>query len=177
VTFTIEADLAPEVYPLAWLVGSWDGHGVIEYPEIPSTDFRQRIDFTHDGGPYLEYRSVITLIGPDGEDGAVWSLESGFWRVAPEVPEGIELAEFQRPLEVVITDAAGFVAVYVGAVGNGRIDLGTDLMARTASAPEVAGATRLYGLVNGELMWALDLAAFGHALQSYASGRLSRVEA
>ena len=106
-TFSIEADLAPEVYPLAWLVGSWDGHGVIEYPDIPSTDFRQRIDFTHDGGPYLEYRSVITLIGPDGEDGAVWSLESGFWRVAPEVPEGIELAEFQRPLEVVITDAAG----------------------------------------------------------------------
>jgi len=61
-------------------------------------------------------------------------------------------------------------------VGNGRIDLGTDLMARTASAPEVASATRLYGLVNGELMWALDLAAFGHELQSYASGRLSRVE-
>ncbi len=119
----------------------------------------------------------ITLIGPDGEAGQVWSVESGFWRVAPSVPEGIELKDFQHPLEVVLTDASGFVAVYVGAVGNGRIDLGTDLMARTASAPEVAGATRLYGLVSGELMWAMDLAAFGHELQSYGSGRLSRIEA
>jgi len=176
VTFVIPDDLAPEVYPLAWLVGQWEGHGVIDYPDIPTADFRQRIDFSHDGGPYLEYRSSITLMGPDGEPGQVWAVESGFWRVAPQVPEGITLSENQHPLEVVLTDAAGFVAVYVGAVGNGRIDLGTDLMARTASAPEVGGATRLYGLVNGELMWAQDLAAFGHELQSYASGRLSRAD-
>jgi len=176
VTFVIPEDLAPEIYPLAWLVGQWEGHGVIDYPDIPTADFRQRIDFTHDGGPYLEYRSSITLMGPDGEAGQVWAVESGFWRVAPVVPDGITLTENQHPLEVVLTDAAGFVAVYVGAIGNGRIDLGTDLMARTASAPEVGGATRLYGLVNGELMWAQDLAAFGHELQSYASGRLSRME-
>ena len=176
-TFVIPDDLAPEVYPLAWLVGAWEGHGVIDYPDVPAADFRQRIDFSHDGGPYLEYRSSITLIGPDGEAGQVWSLETGFWRIAPSAPDGIELKEFQHPLEVVLTDAAGFVALYVGAVGNGRVDLGTDLMARTASAPEVAGATRLYGLVDGELMWAMDLAAFGHELQSYGSGRLSRLDA
>lgn len=176
-TFVIPEDLAPEVYPLAWLVGAWEGHGVIDYPDIPTADFRQTIDFSHDGGPYLEYRSAITLMGPDGEPGQVWAVESGFWRVSPSVPDGVTLTESQHPLEVVLTDAAGFVSVYVGAIGNGRIDLATDLMARTASAPEVAGATRLYGLVNGELMWAQDLAAFGHELQSYASGRLSRVDA
>jgi len=176
VTFAIPEDLAPEVYPLAWLVGTWEGHGVIDYPGIPATDFRQRIDFSHDGGPYLEYRSAITLMGDDGEDGQVWSVESGFWRVAPDAPADIELKDFQHPLEVVLTDASGYVSLYVGAVGNGRIDLGTDLMARTASAPAVAGATRLYGLVNGELMWTWDLAAFGNELQSYASARLSRVD-
>jgi len=176
VTFVIPDDLAPEVYPLAWLVGRWEGHGVLEYPDIPATDVLHRIDFTHDGGPYLEYRAAITVMGPDGEPGQVWSVETGFWRVSPEVPEGIELEEYQHPIEVVLTDASGYVSVYVGAVGNGRVDLGTDLMARTASAPEVAGATRLYGHVNGELMWAWDLAAFGKELQSYLSGRLSRIE-
>ena len=176
-TFVIPDDLAPEVYPLAWLVGRWEGHGVLEYPDIPATDVLHRIDFTHDGGPYLEYRAAITVMGPDGEPGQVWSVETGFWRVSPEVPEGIELEEYQHPIEVVLTDASGYVSVYVGAVGNGRVDLGTDLMARTASAPEVAGATRLYGHVNGELMWAWDLAAFGKELQSYLSGRLSRIEA
>jgi hypothetical protein len=165
------------VYPLAWLVGVWVGHGVIDYPQIPSTDFRQTVVFDHDGGPYLSYTSTMILIGLDGEDGQVWSRESGFWRVSPDVPEGIELQDFQHPIEAVIADAAGMVAVYVGAVGNGRIDLATDVMARTASAPDVGSATRLYGLVSGELMWAWDLAAFGNELQSYASARLSRVSA
>lgn len=174
-TFALPSDLAPEVYPLAWLVGTWAGHGVIDYPDIPTSDFRQEISFTHDGGPYLSYTSTITLIGMDGEVGHVWSVESGFWRVAPSTPDGVELKEFQHPLEVVMADAAGLVSVYVGAVGNGRVDLATDLMARTESAAEVNGATRLYGNVNGELMWAWDLAAFGHELQSYASARLARV--
>lgn len=174
-TFAFPDDLAPELYPLAWLVGTWAGHGVIDYPDIPAADFRQEMSFTHDGGPYLNYTSTITTTGMDGEVGQVWSVESGFWRVAPRTPDGIDLKDFQHPLEVVMADAAGLVAVYVGAVGNGRIDLATDLMARTESAAEVNAATRLYGNVRGELMWAWDLAAFGHELQSYASARLSRV--
>jgi len=177
VTFELPDGLAPEVYPLAWVVGTWEGAGVIDYPDIPATDFRQRVTFSHDGGPYLAYTATMTLIGPDGEEGQVWSVESGFWRVAPSVPDGLTLQDFQHPLEVVLADAAGIVAVYVGAVGNGRIDLATDLMARTESAPAIASSTRLYGLVNGELMWAWDLAAFGHELQSYASARLGRVRA
>ncbi|MFV0286310.1 MAG: heme-binding beta-barrel domain-containing protein [Demequina sp.] len=32
----------------------------------------------------------------------------------------------------------------------------------------------MYGLVEGELMWAWDLAAFGNDLQSYLSARLTR---
>ena len=174
VTFVLPDGLAPEIYPLAWLVGTWEGPGVVEYPDIPRADFRQRVEFSHDGGPYLQYSSTITLIGMDGEDGQVWSVESGFWRVATETPEGMQLKDYQHPIEVVMADAAGMVSLYIGAVGNGRIDLATDLMARTASAAEVSGATRMYGNVDGELMWAWDLAAFGHELQSYASARLSR---
>lgn len=174
-TFLFPDGLAPEVYALAWLVGKWDGVGVLEYPGIDRADIRAAVEFDHDGGPYLIYRAVITLIGPDGEEGAVWSRESGFWRVAPDVPEGFELGEGQHPVELVLSDASGTIALFLGTVGNGRIDVATDLMARTASAPDVGGATRLYGNVGGELLWAWDIAAFGHELQSYASGRLSRV--
>lgn len=176
VTFAFPDGLAPEVYPLAWIVGRWEGVGVLDYPGIERADFRNTVTIDHDGGPYLSYASTITLMGPDGEDGQIWSTESGFWRVSPDVPEGVELTEGQRPIELVVADAAGSVALYVGAVGNGRIDLGTDLMARTASAPDIGGATRLYGNVGGDLLWAWDLAAFGHDLQSYASARLSRVD-
>ena len=30
--FIIPEGLAPEVYPLAWLVGRWHGEGVVGYP-------------------------------------------------------------------------------------------------------------------------------------------------
>ncbi|GAA2720345.1 FABP family protein [Cellulomonas aerilata] len=199
--FDLPDGLAPEAYPLAWLVGRWRGEGVVGYPGIEETAFTQDVVFDHDGGPYLTYRSTIRLIvapddaasltpGADGQDeplrtaggevpGAaaesdapVWSTEAGFWRVPPERPDG--LAENQFPVEVLMADPSGHVAVYLGAVGNGRIDLASDVIARTSTAAEVAAAKRLYGLVNGELMWAWDLAAFGEPMQTYASARLTR---
>ena len=175
-TFTLPTDLAPEVYPLAWLVGAWSGHGVIDYPDIPRTEFRSDVTFTHDGGPYLIYRATLTVIGDDGEDGAVWASEQGYWRVSPRTPEGMDLGENQYPVELLLADASGSIALYIGAVGNGKIELASDVMARSASAPDVGGATRLYGHVAGELMFAFDIAAFGNELSSYASGRMARVE-
>lgn len=174
-TFTIPSDLAPEVYPLAWLVGLWSGHGVVEYPDIPHTAFRIDVSFGHDGGPYLVYASTMTLTGDDGEEGPVWASERGYWRVPPQTPEGLTLRDGQFPVEVLLADASGSIAMLIGAVGNGRIDLASDVMARSAAAPRVDGATRLYGHVAGELMFAYDIAAFGNELRSYASGRMARV--
>lgn len=176
VTFTLPTDLAPEVYPLAWLVGEWSGTGFIEYPDIPKVEFRSDVSFTHDGGPYLVYAATMTVVGDDGEDGPIWASERGYWRVPPQTPEGLALRENQFPVEVLLADASGSIAMLIGAVGNGRVDLASDVMARSASAPRVDGATRLYGHVGGELMFAYDIAAFGNELRSYASGRMHRVE-
>jgi hypothetical protein len=201
--FVLPEGLAPEVYPLAWLVGRWRGEGVVGYPGVEETTFTQDIVFDHDGGPYLAYSSTIRLVvapddaaalvdtpadddtrdpdaapepqaDADGADGPVWATETGYWRVPPARPEG--LRDEQHPVELLLADPSGHVAVYVGAVGNGRIDLVSDVIARTETGADVAAGKRLYGLVNGELMWAHDLAAFGQPMQSYASGRLSRVE-
>lgn len=197
--FVLPEGLAPEVYPLAWLVGRWRGEGVVGYPGVEETAFTQDVAFDHDGGPYLTYTSTIRLVvaphdaaalegAPEGggdpdaapppsepvDDAPVWSTESGYWRVPPQRPQG--LGDEQHPVEVLIADPSGHVAVYVGAVGNGRIDLVSDVIARTETGADVTAAKRLYGLVNGELMWAHDLAAFGEPMQSYASARLARVE-
>lgn len=189
--FTLPEGLAPEMYPLAWLVGRWQGEGVVGYPGIEETAFTQDVTFDHDGGPYLSYTSTIRLVvapddasaladGTDGTDGTdaadespVWATEQGYWRIPPERPEG--MGSELHPVELLLADPSGHVAVYVGATGNGRIDLVSDLIARTATGAEVTAGKRLYGLVQGDLMWAHDLAAFGHELQSYGSARLSRV--
>ena len=57
-----------------------------------------------------------------------------------------------------------------------RIDLATDAVLRTAGAKEYSAATRLYGLVEGHLLWAWDIAALGQELRTHASGRLRRVD-
>ncbi|MFV0633909.1 FABP family protein [Demequina sp.] len=176
-TFNLPDDLAPEVYPLAWLVGRWSGHGEVAYPGIPRAQILQEVEFDHDGGPYLTYRASTSLMGADGEPGQVWAVESGFWRISPQVPDGVELQDFQHPVEVVLSDASGLLSCYMGAVGNGRIDLATKFVAATESGPGVRGATRMYGNVAGTLMWAWDLAAFGQELQSYMSAELTRTEA
>jgi hypothetical protein len=196
VAFTIPVDLAPEVYPLAWLVGRWEGEGVILYPTIPEARMRQVLVVAHDGGPYLSWSSTLWLkaaaaertaddaegtVG-DGADavdhgpvdhGPVWATESGYWRLPPDRPE--EMPADQRVVELLLADPAGHLTLYAGTLGNGRIDLASDLIARTPDAAEVTAATRMYGLVRGELMWAWDIAAFGERLQSYASAQLRRV--
>ncbi|HEY0117733.1 MAG TPA: FABP family protein [Cellulomonas sp.] len=183
--FVLPDGLAPEVYPLAWLVGAWRGEGVVAYPGIEEATFTQDVVVSSDGGPYLAYTSAISLVqvpddpsalvGGEPVPAAVWAAESGYWRVPPDRPD--DVPEGRHPVELLLADPSGHVAVYVGAVGNGRIDLVSDLVARTATGAEVTAGRRLYGLVNGELMWAHDLAAFGQPLQSYASARLSRVTA
>lgn len=186
--FTLPEGLAPEVYPLAWLVGRWEGEGVVVYPNVPETRVRQEVVVDHDGGPYLRWTSTLRLVeepaaeGPaeegdgtpaDEVSGHVWATESGYWRVPPERPSDIPAD--RHPVELLLVDPAGHMTLYAGMVGNGRIDLVSDLIARTPDAAEVSAATRLYGLVQGELMWTWDLAAFGEPLQSYASARLTRV--
>jgi len=177
--------LAPEVYPLAWLLGVWRGEGVVDYPGIDEATFTQEVVFDHDGGPYLSYSSTIRLVEAPADTSAlegdvppapVWQTESGYWRVPPQRPTDHGLTAEQHPVEVLVADPSGRVGLYIGAVGKGRIDLVSDAIVRAASGADVSAEKRLYGLVNGELMWAHDIAAFGHPMQSYASGRLSRVE-
>lgn len=190
-SFTIPGGLAPEVYPLAWLVGRWEGEGVVSYPTIPEARIRQEVVVDHDGGPYLRWSATLWLAVEDGEDGEggeggadggegpdggghgqVWSTESGYWRIPPDRPA--DTPDGKEPVELLLIDPAGHLTLYAGIVGNGRIDLASDLIARTPDAAEVNAATRLYGLVDGALMWAWDIAAFGEPLQSYASARLVR---
>lgn len=195
--FALPEDLAPECYPMAWLLGSWRGFGMLGYHDIDDAWFIQDIDFTHDGGPYLRQTSTIWLATGDAEvsqqmrgeegysrltKGQWWSTETAYWRAvpAPEAPAGDDQA--QQParvgaeLEVLCTDPAGHLSLYVGAVKGPRIDLVTDAVVQTPTAMPLTGATRMYGLVQGDLLWTQDMAAFGQEMRPYLSARLSRVE-
>ncbi|MFC7407114.1 FABP family protein [Georgenia alba] len=202
--FTVPDDLAPECYPISWLLGRWRGFGMLGYPGVPEAAFLQELVVDHDGGPYLRATTTIHLAdaeasqevqremsGRAGADrlvpGQLWSTETEYWRPVPgdgtsesDGRAGTTGAGAPVPdptdLEVLVADPSGHISLYVGAVRGPRIELATDAVVRTATAAEMTGATRVYGLVEQDLMWAMDLAAFGQELQTYASGRLSREE-
>jgi hypothetical protein len=173
VTFSINSDLPPELYPLAWVVGTWKGEGTIGYPDIPESAISQEITLAVGGGPYLSYSASTSLVDKEGAVGQIWHQESGYWRVTP----GQDRQDPPFEVEMFVADPAGVVTVYLGEANGPRIQVGSDAMVRSASAPQMDAATRMYGLVEGDLLWAWDLAAFGHPLGSYMASRLQRVEA
>ena len=54
-------------------------------------------------------------------------------------------------------------------------ELTTDVLARTPDAPDVTRAVRLYGIVDGALMYAIDRAGADEPLRPAMSARLERI--
>lgn len=161
----ITPDLPTPLIPLAWLIGRWEGAGVVGYPTIESANFGQEIEFRHDGRPFLHYRSQAWALDGDGNRVRPLATEVGFWRPGEN-----------GDLEVLLTHPTGFVEIYVGSIEGPRVNLHTDLVARTPTAKEYTAAQRMYGLVDSDLMWVMDMAAVGQPMQSHASAQLKRVE-
>ncbi|MCU1589918.1 MAG: hypothetical protein JWP11_1174 [Frankiales bacterium] len=153
-------DLHPNLESIGWLVGSWWGFGVGGYPTIDGFRFEQEVTFSHDGRPFLAYESKTWLVDDDTNRIRPSGRESGFWRAT------------DQGLEVVLSHPTGIVEVYVGEVAFSKIELATDVIARTQTAKEVTALKRLYGRVEGDLAYAIDMAAVGQPLQSHLSARL-----
>jgi hypothetical protein len=169
VPFEITPDLPPDLMPVAWLIGGWAGVGVVGYPSWErDLRFGQEVDFAHDGRSFLEYRSRSWLLDENGERTRPVENESGFLRVHTGESGQVEI-------EFLLAHARGIVEVFVGHVEGASLRLQTDVVARTDTAPEYTAATRMYGSVEGDLLWVMDMAATGHALGSHASARLKKV--
>jgi hypothetical protein len=202
--FDLDASLPAEIGPLSWLLGIWEGSGVVHYAigdDVREHEFGQRVSFSHDGLPYVNYTSSSWLLDPSTDSGTPESLahESGYWRLSRKLGDGdpgpamlpgvgerpfatAESVETLRnesggfDIEVSLLHPGGVHELYLGQVKGPRIDLATDAVMRSATAKEYAAATRIYGLVDGALLWAWDIAALGQDLRTHASGRLERVE-
>ena len=59
-------------------------------------------------------------------------------------------------------------------ITGARAELTTDVVARTESAKDYSSGTRLYGLVDGELLWRYDMEAVGHPMTAHISARLQK---
>ena len=161
---TIPSDLHPDCMPLAFLLGGWQGTGRGDYPTIEAFSFGQEIQVSHNGKPYLYYTSRSWLLDDNGDAVRPLAMETGFWRPQPG-----------GDLELVLAHPTGIAEIWYGRADNAKIELATDVVARTGTAKEYTAGQRMYGLVKGELLWTHDMAAEGQPLQSHLWARLQRI--
>jgi hypothetical protein len=150
------------------LLGEWHGEGVMNGTVAGSADdvrFGQWIRFSHDGRGFLAYESRTWRLTDDGSIVGPDVRESGFWR-----PRG------QDDVELLVASPDGLVELYVGTARTTTSwELTSDVMARTPDAPDVTRAVRLYGIVDGALMYAIDRAGPDGPLRPTMSARLERI--
>ncbi|MGH3793589.1 MAG: FABP family protein [Pseudonocardiaceae bacterium] len=149
------------------LVGVWRGGGEVVYPTIEGPyRFGQQVVFCHDGRPFLRYEARAWLLDAEGNVIRPAARETGFWRPQPD-----------DTIELLATHATGIVEIYYGRPRSQTSwELATDAVVRTASAREVTGARRLYGIVDGgDLAYVEERAMVGQPMQPHVSALLSRV--
>ena len=194
--FVLPDDLPIELTPFAFLIGSWKGTGVVSYSgtgeSAKEIDFQQTMRFTALETGRLEYQSEVK--DPAGK---LVSTERGYWMIsrpsnesdagpgllpgsgesAITVREDLELWRNKNggfDIEALIIHPNGVAELYFGQIKGARVDISTDAVLRSPNAKEYSSATRMWGLVDGALLWAWDMAALGQPLGSHASARLER---
>lgn len=195
--FVIPDDLPIELTPFTFLVGSWQGSGIVSYPigDAPAKEieFFQTVSFRPMANGKLDFESIV-----QDANGKLISSEKGYWMLsrpsnegdagpgllpgtgegAITVREDLELwrnANGGFDIEALIIQPSGIAELYFGQIKGARIDLATDAVLRSPNAKEYSSGQRVLGLVEGALLWAWDMAALGTPLKSHASARLEKV--
>ncbi len=163
-TFEIPEDLNPALAGLAWLRGRWEGTGYREWPGEGKTTFGVQIDFAENGSDYLHYLAQLFTLDDEGRPDEPLTIETGFWRASPKAEA-----------DVVMCSPEGYSEIWYGKLQPGRVDLTTDAVVRSPLATvEYTAGRRLYGLVEGKLLYSFDRATSDEPLRPYMWATLER---
>ena len=162
--FQLPENLHPNCGPVAWMLGTWQGNGKGDYPTIEPFDYGQELIFTHDGRPFFHYMARAWIVDEQGEKVRDAAIETGFLRCPGD-----------GKVELVLAHSSGVSEIWYGAADGGKLELHTAGVAFTESAKEVTGGSRMYGNVEGDLLYAYDMEAVGQARQPHLWAKLKRV--
>ena len=194
----LPTDLTPELVPLSWLLGVWEGTGRLGEGNAESEHFAQRVTFEQHGLPYLQYSAESWLTDEQGARLRPLSVETGFWAldrklndadvgpglspadIVPALKTADEVEQFRNDsggfdITATIVHPGSIAELYYGSIKGPQIQMSTDLVMRGQHSKEYTAATRLFGLVEGDLYWRWDVAASGNSLEAHASAILKKI--
>ncbi|HEY0000474.1 MAG TPA: FABP family protein [Actinoplanes sp.] len=163
-------DLHPALLGLLPFVGLWRGRGQGGFPAEEDYNFGQEVRISHDGRPFLRYEARSWLLDDDSKALGEWEAESGFWR--PVLADGRATDE----MEATMISPEGVAEIYLGkTIGTTRLEIEADAVAHTPSGRPVTGGHRLFGIVDGALLYAYEIAMADSGLHPHMSARLLRI--
>lgn len=159
-------------------------------------EFRQRVEFAHDGSNALTYVSSAELID---EPGTILPSELGYWRLArpheiadhgPGLIIGAgektiktheDLESLRNPeggfdIQVSVLHPGGSAELYNGKIKGARVELASAFGTAFETAKTYRHSSRMFGLVEGALLWVWEIALPGADLKPHASARLERAD-
>jgi hypothetical protein len=165
------ADLDHGLLGLLPFVGLWRGRGQGGFPREEDYDFAQEIRISHDGRPFLRFESRSWLLDEESKPAGEWLVESGFWR-----PVLTEAGRATDEMEATFITPEGTAALYLGkTIGTTRLEMEADAIAYTPSGLQLTGGHRLFGIVEGALLYAHEIAVGDSGLRPHMSARLLRI--
>lgn len=156
----MEPALHPDLEPLAFLLGSWQGEGDGEWPRGEPFRYGEAIVFEHVGDPFLVYTQRSWHL----DDGAPLHLERGFLR-----PAGA------GRVELVLANPLGVAEVAEGTVDGRVIEVASTTVAVTPTGSPVTDLRRRIEVGEGILTYELHMAMRDIALTSHVRSRLTPV--
>ncbi|MDR8019784.1 nitrobindin family protein [Nesterenkonia aerolata] len=193
----LPTDLTPELVPLYWLLGTWEGGGRLGAGEESDPPFAQQVTFRDSGLEFVEYRAETSLTDESGARLRTLSVETGFWaldrpRVESDVGPGLTPADVvpvyrsaedvqqlagedgSFPITATITHPGSLTELYYGRIKGPQLQITTDAVMRGENAAEYPAATRMFGLVEEQLFWRWDVQGPDGEMTPHASAVLRR---
>jgi len=163
-------DLHPALLGLLPFIGFWRGRGQGGYPGVEDFNCTQESTISHDGLPFLFYESRAWILDDESKPVRPASREVGWWR-----PVTDDEGRATDDMEATMCTPTGIMELYLGKVSGTRLEMEADAIVRSPTAKEVTAGHRLFGIVEGALLYAHEMAAQGRGLEPHLSARLIRV--
>lgn len=183
-------DLSVKLYPLAWMLGSWEGWGTLPGGEDEDDKYALMVLEVRAVGDQLHHSLRVSGATQAGDlpvsataaegmnaltrDCELWA-EYGIWGLTNSVPGTAEQPPHgEGSIQLTSGRYGGNLQFAVTAHGPQVHAKTTDIAGALWRGERLVEAARMYGLVGGELMWMEEAAPNGQQVQPAVSGRLMR---